>query len=251
MQWKTALSQVNKGQEIIRGYNLHELVQKKTFVEVIFLILRGQLPTAAETRMLNAVLAIMIDHGIGIGSTMSARMVQSLGNSLHTSVAPGILGLGGDKHGGALEGAARFFQENISLDAAALHDLLSDLKQKKIRVPGFGHRVLAHDNRTDTLFAIAKETGLYGRHCELAMTTGEALNKISSKPLPLNMDGANAAILSDMGFDWRMVTGLFIIGRAPGLVAHVYEEMTSGEGLRRLEEHEEEYIGETEKIITE
>jgi citrate synthase len=64
MQWKTALSQVNKGQEIIRGYNLHELVQKKTFVEVIFLILRGQLPTAAETRMLNAVLAIMIDHGI-------------------------------------------------------------------------------------------------------------------------------------------------------------------------------------------
>ena len=122
--------------------------------------------------------------------------------------------------------------------------LVKSFKEKKIRIPGYGHKVLTHDNRTDTLSAIAKETGFYGRHCKFAVAVGTALNKISSKPLPLNMDGANAAILSDMGFDWRMATGFFLIGRVPGLVAQVYEEMMSGEGVRRLSEEEIEYTGE-------
>ncbi len=249
MQWKTAISQVNQDHEVIRGYDLHELVAKKTFVEVIFLILKGQLPTPDETRMLNAMLATMIDHGVRIGSTVAARMVNSLGNSLHTSVAAGLLGLGGSRHGGALEGAAQFFQEHAELKSVELVALLTSLKEQKIRVPGYGHRIFTHDKRTDALFAIAKETGLYGKHCRFAELVGEELNKLSSKPLPLNMDGANAAILSDMGFDWQLAVGFFIIGRMPGLVAHVYEEMTSGEGLRRLAETEEEYIGKNDSQL--
>ena len=58
-----------------------------------------------------------------------------------------------------------------------------------------------------------------------------------------------AAIISDMGFDWRMARGFFIIGRVPGLVAQVYEEMTSGGGLRRIDESEIEYTGEENKKI--
>ncbi len=249
MQWKTAISHVNGTEETVRGYNLQELVQKKTFVEVIFLILKGELPTDAQTRMLNAMLMMMIDHGVRIGSTVSARMVSSLGNPLHTSVAAGLLGLGGARHGGALEGAAQFFQEHVQFNVDALRQFLGELKQQKIRVPGYGHRIFSHDNRTDTLFTIAKETGFYGRHCEFALTVAEELNKTSSKPLPLNMDGANAAILSDMGFDWRMVVGFFLIGRVPGLVAQVHEEMMSGEGLRRLAEDEEEYVGPQERPV--
>ncbi|MSU75126.1 MAG: citryl-CoA lyase [Candidatus Magasanikbacteria bacterium] len=241
MQWKTAISNVNDGQEIIRGYNLHELVENKSFVETVFLIWRGKLPTVKETKMLNAMLTAMIDHGVGVASAMVPRMVASVGNDLHVSVAAGILALGGNKHGGALEGAAKFFQTNVGV--SDLEFLLKSLKEKKVRIPGYGHRVLSHDNRTDTLFTVAKETGLYGKHCSFAVTVGEALNKISSKPLPLNMDGANAAILSDMGFDWRIATGFFILGRVPGLIAHTYEEMMSGEGIRRLDESEIEYEG--------
>jgi citrate synthase len=57
------------------------------------------------------------------------------------------------------------------------------------------------------------------------------------------MDGANAAILLDMGFEQKLIDGFFIIARTPGLVAQAFEEMTSGEGLRRVDESDIEYIG--------
>ena len=70
---------------------------------------------------------------------------------------------------------------------------------------------------------------------------------VSSKPLPLNVDGAMAAIISDMGFDARCAKGFFIIGRVPGLVAHIFEEMTGEHGLRRLSEDETIYEGVPER----
>jgi citryl-CoA lyase len=68
------------------------------------------------------------------------------------------------------------------------------------------------------------------------------LNKISSRPLPINMDGANAAILSDMGFDWRIVVGFFLIGRISGIIAHCNEEQQSEDGIQRLSPDEEVYL---------
>ena len=241
IKFKTSVSSVNDGEEIVRGEKLSDLIKTKNFGEVIFLILKGSLPNQKESKMINAVLSSMIDHGPGANSALAARIVGSAGNTLHTAVAAGILSLGGSRHGGALEGAAKFFQENLK--TADLPGLLANLKAKKVRIPGYGHKVLAHDNRTDTLFDIAKETGFFGRHSEFSLAVDKELNKISSKAVPLNMDGANGAILSDMGFPWQIVLGFFIIGRAPGLVAQVYEEMTSGEGIRRAEEGEIEYVG--------
>jgi len=69
----------------------------------------------------------------------------------------------------------------------------------------------------------------------------QTLNSMSSKKLPLNVDGAIGAILCDMGFDARLGNSVFMIGRVPGLLAHIYEEQTSGEGIRRLEDDEVEY----------
>lgn len=241
MKWKTAISQVNSGDEIIRGEKLTTLIRENNFGDVVFLILKGVMPTEKESKLINAVLTSMIDHGPGTNSSIAARVVSSAGNSIHASVAAGILSLGGSRHGGALEGAAKFYQENVNSED--LPGLLKTLKEKKVRVAGYGHKVLTHDNRTDRLFAVAKETGFFGKHCAFAQTVEIELNKISSKKIPLNMDGANAAILSDMGFPWQLVIGFFLIGRTPGLVAQVYEEINSGEGIRRLDEEEIEYVG--------
>ncbi len=265
LKFKTSVSSVNGGEEQIRGKDLHELIRSASFVDAIYLILRGEMPSPQASKMFGAMLTAMIDHGPGVSSALTARVVQSAGNELHTGVAAGILALGGTRHGGALGGAAKFFAENIGLTSPpdplleervaegslplgggikgeGLTSFLKKLKKQKVRVPGYGHKVLTHDNRCDTLFGVAKETGFYGKYCEFALTIGAELNKISSKPLPLNMDGANAAILLDMGFDYKLATGLFLIGRTPGLVAQVYEEMNSGEGIRRLDEEEIEYI---------
>lgn len=245
MHWKTAISHVGEGKEIIRGYNLKELIEKKSFVEAIFLILRGELPNENQTRMMNALFTAAIDHGIGVSSAMTARTVASTGNSLHTALAAGILSMG-TLHGSAIEDAAKFFQENINEKADVL---VKEMKKKQKRIPGYGHKILSHDPRSEALFDVAKETHMYGKHCEFACAVHTALNDLSSKTLPLNVDGAMGAIISDMGFDWRVAKGFFIIGRVPGLVAHIHEEMIEDAGLRRLQEEDALYVGPGERLI--
>ena len=239
MEWKTAITNIHANRETIRGEPLQDLIRQKTFVEAVFLILRGRLPEKNETRMMNALLTAAIDHGIGTASAMTARIVASAKNSMHTALAAGILAMG-ELHGGATEGAGKFFQEHVGEED--VDALVKSYKDHGLRIPGFGHAMLTHDERSEALFAIAKTEKIYGKHCVFAEQVFKSLNTQSSKALPLNVDGAMGAILSDMGFDSRLMKGIFIIARIPGLVAQVYEEMMSGPGLRRLKEDEITYV---------
>lgn len=240
MKWETAITNINKGQEIIRGKKLSGLIKTNTFTETIFLIWQGRMPKPVETKMLDALLVSAIDHGTGTASAMTARIVSSAKNSLHTSLAAGILAMG-ERHGSAVEAAAKFFMENKN--SKNLAQTVKDLKDKKVRLAGFGHAVLTKDERSEELFKMAKKLGFYKDCCKVAVETQKELNKISSKPLPLNIDGAMGAILADMGFDSKIMKGVFIAGRVPGLVAHIYEEMQNDAGLRRLGEDEIIYTG--------
>lgn len=239
MIWKTALSSIVDGNEIIRGYSLEDLIKKRSFVEVIFLLWTGKFPTNKEAQMLNALFVACIDHGVGAPSATVARTVASTGNSMHTALAAGVATLG-ELHGGAIEAAARFFAENFGKNVLTL---LKEMKDKKIRLPGFGHTVLSHDNRADALFEIAKQTGFYGKYSELASEIAAKLNADTKKEIPLNIDGTMAAIILDMGFDAAIARGFFLVGRVPGLVAHIYEEKNSGEGIRRISEEDIVYTG--------
>ncbi len=239
MHFTTSITKIENDRETIRGYELTELIKKHTFTEAIFLLLKGKLPTETETKMLNALLTAAIDHGAGAPSAMVARITASTKNSLHTAVAAGVLAMG-ELHGSAIEGAARFFVEH--LEDKDLLGTLTAMKARKERVRGFGHKVLSVDHRSEVLFQIAKETNVYGRYSEFAHVVGEEINKISNKPLPLNIDAAMAAILLDLGFAPEIMKGFFIIARTTGLVAQAYEEMTSGTGVQRLEENEVEFI---------
>lgn len=247
MQFKTSISDIRRdGTEIIRGYKLTDLIQQKTFVETIFLIIKGELPTAPQAKMMDAIFTAVIDHGPAVASALTARISASAKNDLHSSVAAGLLGLGG-RHGVVIEPAMKFFYDNVGeVDIAVL---LQNMKTKKQYAPGYGHKIFEVDPRTQTLFKIAKETGVYGKYAEFAEKVETILNDTASKKLPLNADGAIAALLCDMGFDARVGNGIFVIARVPGLVAHVVEEMTSGEGIRRIEPEDIEYVGEKERDL--
>ena len=240
MRFKTSITTIKNGQEIIRGKDLNDWVKSgKTFAETIFLLLRGKEPTENETKMMDALFSIAIDHGPGTVSAQVARIAASANSELHVSVAAGILAMG-ERHGGAIESAARIFQEPF--DKKDVPEMVKDFKVLKMRVPGFGHSILEHDERSDVVFHIAKETGFFGPCCERARAIHAELNRQFSKKLPLNVDGAMAAILSDMGFAPEVIRGVFIIARTPGLVAQVHEEMVNDEGLRRLDESEIDYV---------
>lgn len=241
MKFQTAITNVQKdGTEIVRGHTLEDLIENKTFSEVVYLILQGRLPDERETRMFNALLTAVIDHGPATASALTARISASAKNSMHTALAAGILGFG-DRHGIAVEDAMRFLY--LHVDTADLATLIKDMKEHKQYVPGFGHKIFETDPRAKKLMDIAKQTGVFGMHCALSEKLCGHIAAISSKPLPLNVDGAMAAILCDMKFDAGLGKGVFMIGRVPGLIAQIFEESESGQGIRRLDENEVEYTG--------
>ena len=240
MKFQTAITHITPEGERIRGYELAELAQQNSFAKAIWLLLRGEMPSVAEAKMFSALLTMAIDHGPGTASAQVTRIVASAKTSVQAAVAAGILSMG-ERHGGAIEGAAKFFAANHTV--ADVASLVKDLKDKKVRIPGYGHAILTHDARSTALLDLARELNLHGPHAAFAEKVQLELNQISSKPLPLNIDGSMASILLDLGFASQALTGVFIIARVPGLVAQANEEMTNDVGLRRLSEDEIEYTG--------
>jgi citrate synthase len=174
-------------------------------------------------------------------------MVLSGGNSVNSAVAAGALTLG-DFHGGAIETLARILQESITPEEDNVRVLakkiILDHRQSKQRVPGFGHKLYKRDPRALKLIQIARDLGFTGKYIDLALAIQDELEAGSDgKPLPLNVDGVTAAILSEMGIHWRNGSGLFIIGRIPGVVSHVVEEKMRERPFRRLPEGTHKYDG--------
>ncbi|MFB6181927.1 MAG: citryl-CoA lyase [Candidatus Magasanikbacteria bacterium] len=238
MNFKTSITKLVDGQEEIRGHKLDKLIQENGFVAAIYLLTKGELPDEKEKKMFEALLTAAIDHGPGTASGMTSRITASADNSLHTSVASGILAMG-EKHGSAIKGAMKFFYDNGGSED--VEQLVKQRKESGDYIPGYGHPELDQDKRSQTLFDLAEELGFYGKYCRFAEDIREELNNSSSTTIPLNIDGAMAAILCELGFDWKIAKGIFIIARVPGLVAQVFEEKEQGGSIKRLGEDEIEY----------
>ncbi len=249
--WKTAITDIAPGKIRVRGYSITDIMEKLSYAETVYLILKGELPTKAEAALMNAVLVASIDHGASPPSVLGTRTVISGGNSLNAAIAGGVLVIG-DTHGGAIEQSAKILQEWATKgdDTAQIaFDIVDWLKENKKRMPGFGHRLHNVDPRTGTLFEIAKRHGYRGKHIELCQALETALAEKLGRKLPINVDGAVAAVISDMGFDWRLGKGFFIISRVPGLLAHAYEEMTRERPMRKLGPLPFEYDGPGEREV--
>ena len=235
-KWHTAITKIEPGKIRVKGYDITDIMENLSYAETVYLILKGELPTKAEAALMNAILVSSIDHGATPPSVLGTRTVMSGGNSLNAAVAGGVLVIG-DTHGGAIEQSAKIMQEWAKKGdepSKLANELVDWLKESKIRMPGFGHRLHKVDPRTAKLFSIAEKHGYSGKHIDLCKALEKALAEKTSKELPINVDGAIAAVISDMGFDWRLGKGFFIISRTPGLIAHAIEEKTREKPMRKL-----------------
>lgn len=236
-KWKTSISGIINEEVHIHGYKITELIDKVSFTEAIWLELKGELPTEKEKAMLDAILISTMDNGIGPPSVTNARNSASAGNPMQAAVAAGILGIG-EFHGGAIEECMRLLQMGFNAEK-----LVDKVIAGGDRIPGFGHKVYTEDPRAKQIFEKAKTLGFYGEYCELTKAVEEQLEKLKGKKIPINVDGAIAAVVSDMGFDYRLGKGFFIIGRVVGLVAHIFEEGLREKPFRRVSSEEIEYDG--------
>jgi citrate synthase len=235
--WRTAIATSDATGLWVRGYDITALM-KLSFADTIFLLHQGRLPNESERRLLDAILIGVADHGANAPSCAAARLVAS-GNrqSLSAAIAAGVLAIG-DEHGGTgsvcmeliAEGVERAERESISLEEAARR-ITAEAKAQRRRLPGFGHRVHTHDPRTDVLFDMARESGVAGKGIEFVRAL-EASIREQIRPLTINIDGALAAVLFDMGFPAPFGKLVFIIGRVAGLTAEVAEEYAREKAMR-------------------
>ena len=255
MKWSSKITKVEANHLITRGFPQEKLIGNVPFSHVVYLLLKGELPPREHGQMIDGILTASVDHGVTPPSTMASRLVASAGVPLPTAVAAGVLAIG-DAHGGAIEKGAKFLQEGVQrmkkegkeTDEIA-KTLVEETREKKTRIPGFGHRFHTSDPRAKKLFSLSEELKIAGEHQRLSQALENELEKQTGKKLPLNVDGAIAAIISDMGFDWRLGKGFFLIGRVAGLTAHVYEEQTEHKPMRKMFTVECEYNGPDEKKL--
>lgn len=241
---KTAISRVETDKIITRGYNQRDLIEKIRYSDMVFLLLKGRLPSLKEGKVFNHVLVSFCDHGVTPPSTQTARLVASSGSPMNSAVAGALLSFG-HKHAGAIEKAMELYQSKISsvyitedsdLDNKQIASLAIDIYNEYIignkKIPGFGHRYHNVDPRADKLMELAIKEGFVGPHVKLALAIEDLV--CEKKKIRLNVDGANAAILSDLGFSPDLGLGVFIIGRIPGIIAHIHEEKMDEEEFRRF-----------------
>jgi len=255
MKWATKITKVEPNHLVTKGYRQEDLIGNIPYPHVVYLLLKGELPTKEQGRMIDAILTACIDHGVTPPSAIASRTVASGGVPLPTAVAAGILSIG-DAHGGAIEKGAKFLQDGIERmrkDNKSTEEiatiLVKEAKEQQRRILGFGHRIHTSDPRTKRLFAIADELNIAGDHIALSKSIEKELEKAHGRKLPINVDGAIAAIISDMGFDWRLGKAFFLLGRVAGLTAHVYEEQTKEKPMRKMFTIECEYDGPEEKNL--
>jgi len=255
MKWNTKITKIEPNHIVTKGYRQEDLIGNIPYAHVVYLLLRGELPSKEYGRMMDAILTACIDHGVTPPSSIASRTVASGGVPLPTAVAAGILSIG-DAHGGAIEKGAKFLQDGVvrmkkegKTPGTIAATLVKETSEQKKRIPGFGHRIHTADPRTKRLFELAKELKIAGDHVALSKAIETELEKTQGKKLPINVDGAIAAIISDMGFDWRLGKAFFLIGRVAGLTAHVYEEQTQEKPMREMFSIEYDYTGPEERDL--
>lgn len=232
--WATGIIEMSPGVIRLHGYPIEELIGTISFPAMIWLMLRGELPNAKQADLLGTVLTAGVDHGPQAPSIAVARMAVTCGVAINNAMASAVNVLG-DVHGGAGEQCVALFYAIASrIDAgesldAAIGAELDALAERGIRyVAGYGHRFHPKDPRASRLLDLlraAERDGVVTRFADIAQSVENAIAARGGKPIPLNVDGATAAIYAGLGFPPPLCRGLFVLSRSVGIMAHAWEQM--------------------------
>jgi len=209
-----------------------DLMGKVGFGELAFWLVALRRPTPSETRLFEAVLVALADHGF-TPTAIAARLTYlSAPDSLQGALAAGLLG-GGSRFLGVTEDCGMYLHEALQRldgdvpadwDALAL-EVVTETRAAGKYVPGLGHPVhKVQDPRTPVLIGIAREEGLLGPHLQLFEAIGRVHEQVLGRKLPLNGAGVCGAALADLGLPVELLRGFALLARAAGLLGQLAEE---------------------------
>lgn len=235
--WSTSIVDIEPGRIAFRGYPIEQLIGRIGFAEMVWLMVRGALPSPAQAALLEACLVAGVDHGPQAPSIAIARMAMTCGVDINNAMASATNVLG-DVHGGAGQAALELY---LAIDARqragaplaeALEAVLRPLIAARQPLPGFGHRFHPVDPRAPRLIALAREAVAAGTIGGAFVTIGlgveDWLAAAKNKRLTMNIDGVTAVIFAELGFSPMLARGLFILSRSVGIMAHAHEQAQQG-----------------------
>lgn len=232
--WSSKVSEMRPGVIRFRGYPIEEIIDELSFTQVIWLLLRGDIPTEGQAFLLERALLAGADHGPQAPSIAIARMAVTCGIGINNAVASSINVLG-DVHGGAGEQLMEIMESLVGQDRSieeSVAKLVKEYRAPGKYLPGFGHRFHPTDPRRAPLLAAverAVERGeISGTYLKAGLEIERQLNRDRSRPLPMNIDGSTAIIYSELGFAPTLGRGLFVLSRSVGALSHAWEESQSG-----------------------
>lgn len=216
----------------VRGRNLvDELIGHYSYTEMVYFLIRERFPTAAETRILDACLVTLMEHGLTPSAIVARMLADSVPDEAQVAIAGGLLAVGG-VFVGTMEGCARILAQGVAQggDADAYcREVVARHRAERKALPGFGHPVHKPDDpRPPRLFQIAAECGVKGDYIALLKRLSAEVDRAYGRHLTINATGAIAALLLEIGIPVEAMRALAVVSRCGGLPGHLMEERRTG-----------------------
>ena len=236
--WSTEIINIRPGHIEVRGYPIEQLIGELSYPEMVWLMLRGDLPSRPQARLLEAALVAAVDHGPQAPSIAISRMAVTCGLPLNGAMASAINALD-DVHGGAGQQCMMLLEEIAAATptggpeaAQVVAQIDRFIEHNGKIIPGFGHRFHGVDPRAVRLMALVEQARVdgvvSGRYAAIGPLIEQVLTQRKGTPIPMNIDAATAIIYCELGFAPPLGRGLFILSRSVGILAHAWEQSQQG-----------------------
>ncbi|WP_254838515.1 citryl-CoA lyase [Natronomonas marina] len=226
-RFETALSSHDERSISVREKDLStEVMGEMEFTAALYYLWTGDVPTAGERRLLDAVLSSLMVHGTTPSAIASRLTAMSEPDAVQAAIASGILGVG-SQFIGTMKNCSEELQAVVKAEDgdAAITELVAEYQRDGTPFPGIGHPHLEPvDPRAERLFELADTEGVAGDHVDAVRDVREAFENATGEALPINATGAIAAVTSDLGMSPTAARGLAVISRATGVTGEVLEE---------------------------
>jgi citrate synthase len=198
-------------------------------------MLRGEKPSADAAQLIDRDLVLHAEHGSN-ASSFTARVVIGTEANLHAAITAAIAALSGPAHGGAAEDVMKMAEEIGDPVRAA--DYVRDKRKSGAAVTGFGHRVYrAEDPRArhmrDGVKRLSKEMG-EPRWFEILQAVVAAMAPYARHGVNVNVDFYSGVVYHLLGIKRDLFVPIFAIGRVPGWIVQVLEQLENNILIRPL-----------------
>lgn len=206
-----------------------------THAENLLWMLRGEKPSRDASQLIDRDLILHAEHGSN-ASSFAARVVIGTEANLHAAITAAIAALSGPAHGGAAEDVMKMAEE-IG-DPARAADYVKNMRKSGAAVTGFGHRVYrAEDPRARHMRAgverLSKEMG-QPKWYEILQAVVDAMAPYARHGVNVNVDFYSGVVYHLLGVKRDLFVPLFAIGRVPGWVVQVLEQLDNNILIRPL-----------------